>query len=447
MRKHPALLLRDVSKIYRLYDNITDQALDAFGLSWTRFWRKPSYREFPALNSVSLTVAPGERVGILGRNGAGKTTLLKLITGNFSPSSGSVLVNGTVQALMNVGLGFHPEFSGYDNIRSSLAYNGLTRKYLDEAIRDVIDFVELDEFLHQPMKTYSLGMQARVMFAAATAIKPDILIVDEVLSAGDAYFTAKSAERMKALANSGCTLLLVSHAMQQVLEFCDRAIWLEAGRVMKEGEALSVVKSYEAYVDQLRARSPVNDQRQPAIVEKQWFRDKVLRDVLQIAPSSSDGPAATNMTNGGLSRWSGEGKLRIQDLRVLNGAGQQVTEIEPSCELQIEMKLVAEAAGTFPCVIAILLFTKDGRPLSRHLSPMETYVMLLGDSIKKVLRYPRILLGNGEYIVSAAIFRNYDPKKPEDAKRYDLLSRSFGFKVVGENTLDPSVFHHPAEWV
>jgi len=190
----PAVVLDGVAKIYRLYDSPSEQALDVFGLSRLRFWRKPKYHDRAALENVSLMVRRGERVGIIGRNGAGKTTLLKLITGNFSPTRGTVVVNGSVQALINIGLGCHPEFTGYENIRASLVYNGLAEAELDAAIADIVDFVELDEYLHQPIKTYSLGMQSRLYFATATAIRPDILIIDEVLGAGDAYFSAKSAD-------------------------------------------------------------------------------------------------------------------------------------------------------------------------------------------------------------------------------------------------------------
>src|ERR1051326_1100641 len=240
----PAVVLDGITKIYRLYQSPSEQALDIFGLSRLRFWKKPQYYDHAALEDVSLKVERGDRIGIIGRNGAGKTTLLKLITGNFAPTRGTVTVNGSVQALINIGLGFHPEFTGYENIRSSLVYNGLAESELKSAIDDIVDFVELDEYLHQPIKTYSLGMQSRLYFATATAIQPDILIIDEVLGAGDAYFSAKSADRMKRLTSSGATLLLVSHSMNQILQFCDEAIWIENGRLILRDQSLTVVNAY-----------------------------------------------------------------------------------------------------------------------------------------------------------------------------------------------------------
>src|SRR5262245_26543058 len=195
----PAARLDGAPKYSLLYRHSHGRLLDQLGLGGLRGRRRDSFKEFHALSDVNLTVARGERVGIIGRNGAGKTTLLKLITGNFGPTRGSVKVSGTVQALMQIGLGFHLEFSGLENIRSALLYNGLSGLDLESALASVVDFVELGEFLHQPMKNYSQGMQARVQFAAATAIRPEILIVDEVMGAGDAYFSAKSAARMKQL--------------------------------------------------------------------------------------------------------------------------------------------------------------------------------------------------------------------------------------------------------
>ena len=215
--QRPAVHLANVCKIYKLYDSPRSQLLDQSGLYKLRFWKEaPSFQEFHALHDINLTVAKGDRLGIVGRNGAGKSTLLKLVSGNFWPTRGTVDVDGTVQVLITLGTGFHPEVSGYENIRSALMYNGLSGSEFEEALADVIDFVELGDFLYQPVKTYSLGMHSRVLFAAATAIRPDILIIDEVIGAGDGYFTAKSSARMDRLARSGCTLLLVSHSWQLI---------------------------------------------------------------------------------------------------------------------------------------------------------------------------------------------------------------------------------------
>ena len=238
----PAIVFRHVTKRYRLGGGPKEQLLEAIGL---RRKSADSLREFVALDDVSFELGRGQRLGLIGRNGAGKTTLLKLISGNYRPSSGEIEVNGSVQALMTMGQGFHPDYSGRDNIKASLHYNGLSSKDVREAFEDVVDFCELGPFLDEPFKTYSSGMQSRLMFATATAIKPDVLIIDEVLGAGDAYFLAKSKQRIERIVGGGCTLLLVSHAMGQVLELCESAIWMEGGRIRETGSAFAVVKSYE----------------------------------------------------------------------------------------------------------------------------------------------------------------------------------------------------------
>lgn len=248
----PVISFEHVSKVYKLFGSRQQQVMDGIGLS--RFLpasKRPKFGEFHALRAVSFSIKSGERVGIIGRNGAGKTTLLRLITQNFAPTRGRVKIDGSVQALMQLGLGFHPEFTGRENIVASLNYNGLVGSAFDEALAEVIEFVELGDFLDQPVKSYSLGMQARLQFAAATAIRPNILIVDEVLGAGDAYFAAKSAHRMKKLATSGCTLLLVSHATSEILRFCQRVIWIHQGAILMDGPALDVVRVYEAYIEEL----------------------------------------------------------------------------------------------------------------------------------------------------------------------------------------------------
>lgn len=247
--------MKSVGKMYKLFPSRLDNFLDA--INWQRILplRAPKYNKFWALRGIDLELKKGQRIGILGRNGAGKSTLLKLITGNLAPTEGEIHVNGQIQALMDTGAGFHPEFTGYENVRASLTYLGLSPAQMDEALEDIIDFTELDEFMGQPFKTYSAGMQARLSFATATSIKPDILIIDEVLGAGDGYFLAKSGERIVQLVErNDATVLLVSHSMDQIVRFCDEAIWLDRGRVVQRGPALEVTKAYDQHLRVLNER-------------------------------------------------------------------------------------------------------------------------------------------------------------------------------------------------
>jgi lipopolysaccharide transport system ATP-binding protein len=244
-----------VRKEYRLYKSLTEQAIDVLGLSKIFFWQPIKYTKFIAIDGIDLEICHGERVGIIGRNGAGKTTLLKLITGNFTPTSGKIEINGKVQALMQTGFGFHGEFTGVENIKSSLTYNGLVGDEFNAAVEDIIDFCELDDFIYQPVKTYSLGMVTRLQFAVATAIKPEIVIVDEILGAGDAYFAGKCLERMRRLTKDrDTTILFVSHDLNSVQRMCDKTIWIDRGQIVEYGDSLKIVKNYTKYIQDLEDR-------------------------------------------------------------------------------------------------------------------------------------------------------------------------------------------------
>lgn len=255
MSERIAIQLQGVGKMYKMFPSRFDNFLDALNLSWMSTRRKKAAREFWALRGVNLEVKAGSRLGIIGRNGAGKSTLLKLITQNKAPTEGTIRINGQVQALLEAGAGFHPEFTGYENIRASLIYQGLEPRNIQKAIDDIEEFTELGQFLSQPFKTYSAGMQARLTFATATTLNPDILIVDEILGAGDAYFAGKSLERMKDLVeNSGATVLIVSHSLNDILQYCTDCIWLERGRIVQSGPALEIVKAYEQFIHILDER-------------------------------------------------------------------------------------------------------------------------------------------------------------------------------------------------
>lgn len=241
-----AIEISNLCKTFKMYDNHMQMALDWCGYYKLRFWkREPKFLIKEALNNINLDIKAGERYGLVGRNGAGKTTLLKALAGLSDYTSGKIKLNGKVQMLMHIGASFHPEFTGRQNVEYSLLYQGLRGSDLQRAYDDVVDFAELGDFMDQPLKNYSLGMASRLQFAAATSIKPEILMIDEVLGAGDAYFSAKSAERMKNLTNTGCTLLLVSHAKSQILEFCRQGIWLDQGKIKRTGPIQDVMKDYE----------------------------------------------------------------------------------------------------------------------------------------------------------------------------------------------------------
>ena len=257
---------RDLTKIYRLYSKPAHRFLDMFGMLRDRPGR---YTEHSALDHVSLEIPRGEKVAIIGRNGAGKSTFLKLVTGVIEPTSGVIEVKGTVHALLQIGTGFHPDFTGRENIYAYLAQLGVTGADADRRCAEIIEFAELEEYVDQPVKTYSTGMSVRLMFSTSTAITPDLLVLDEVLGVGDAYFAHKSYERMKDLCDSsGTTLLLVTHDIYSAIRLCTRVIWIDHGRVLMDGDGPTVVKAYEDSIrQQEEARLRVRKQERLAVTK------------------------------------------------------------------------------------------------------------------------------------------------------------------------------------
>ncbi len=201
--------------------------------------------KFKALDDITFQVKKGERLAIMGLNGAGKSTLLKAIVGVYKPTSGKVTKVGVMAPLIELGAGFDPEYTGKENIYLYGAILGYSREFLDTKIQDIIDFSELGDFINVPLKNYSSGMKSRLGFSIATAVEPDILILDEVLSVGDAKFRRKSLAKVQSMFDNGVTVLFVSHSIDQVLAICDRAILLQKGKIIAEGTAEEVAVVYE----------------------------------------------------------------------------------------------------------------------------------------------------------------------------------------------------------
>ncbi|MFL6611925.1 MAG: ABC transporter ATP-binding protein, partial [Pseudomonas sp.] len=225
-----AISAENLSKCYQIYDAPKDRLLQMLVRGRKRF-----YREFWAVDDVSLTIARGETVGIIGRNGSGKSTLLQLICGTLSPTRGNVQANGRIAALLELGSGFNPEFTGRENVYVNAAVLGLDRSEIDARFDDILAFANIGDFIDQPTKIYSSGMLVRLAFAVSVCVEPEVLIVDEALSVGDASFQFKCLNRLEELAAKGTTLLFVSHDMSMVKRFCHRVIYLRGGRVVASG--------------------------------------------------------------------------------------------------------------------------------------------------------------------------------------------------------------------
>ena len=239
MAEDIAISVNDVSKMYKLYDNPMDRLKESLGLS-----RKKKYKEHYALNHVSFQVHKGETVGIIGTNGSGKSTILKIITGVLSPTGGEVSVNGRISALLELGAGFNGEYSGLENVYLNGSMIGFSREEIDAKLQSILDFADIGEFIHQPVKTYSSGMFVRLAFAVAINIDPEILIVDEALSVGDVFFQAKCYRKFEEFKEMGKTILFVSHDLSSIGKYCDRVVLLNIGEKLAEGGAKEMVNLY-----------------------------------------------------------------------------------------------------------------------------------------------------------------------------------------------------------
>lgn len=234
--------LKNISKIYKLYDKPTDRLKESLSIRKKRY-----HKEHYALKDISFQVHRREILGLIGTNGAGKSTLLKIITGVLTETSGDINVNGKISALLELGAGFNPEYTGIENIYLNGTMSGYSKSEMDSRLKSIVDFADIGEFINQPVKTYSSGMFARLAFAVAINIDPDILIVDEALSVGDIRFQQKCFRKMEEFKETK-TILLVSHDLGAITKFCDRVIWIEHGQVMNIGDPLSIAKQYQAYI-------------------------------------------------------------------------------------------------------------------------------------------------------------------------------------------------------
>ena len=280
----PRIEAHGLGKTYRLYPTPWHRLLERLG-------GRPRHREHVALEPLDFVLSPGEGLGIVGPNGAGKSTLLSLLAGVLEPSSGDVVVRGTVSSILELGAGFHPEFTGAQNIRINAAMLGLGEAEVEAKTPAIIDFCELGTYIDEPVKFYSSGMSMRLAFAIATQVEPEVLIIDEALSVGDGYFQKKCTDRILELMAAGTSLLFCSHAMYFVERFCRRALWLERGRVAALGDVHEVIDSYERELDRRRGEAKKEAEAQesaepPAASEEPGARPARLRAIRMLHAST-----------------------------------------------------------------------------------------------------------------------------------------------------------------
>ncbi len=354
-----------------------------------RAQRRINHHEFCALRDLNLEVRQGETLGIVGRNGAGKSTLLKVISRVICPTTGRVRVCGRVAPLLELGAGFHPELTAKENVLLNGTLLGHSRWEIEAQFEQIVDFAELWEFIDAPLRTYSTGMVARLGFAVATAWVPDILILDEVLSVGDAEFQLKSSERIQRIRGEGATVLLVSHSPESVQATCDRAIWLDHGRVVAEGSADAVARQYRG--------------------------DTVAVESKRLAQASE--PAAPTQ------RW-GNRLVEIVKVRLTNGKGEDQNIFETGAPLALHIDYVAHEAVRSP-IFGVAIYRHDGLHIS---GPNTSFAGLTLPALEGagtiIYSIPYLPLLEGLYEFSVAVVNR------DDTEIYDYHDRLYPFRVV-----------------
>jgi lipopolysaccharide transport system ATP-binding protein len=338
---HPVIRVNDLGKCYEIYDRPQDRLKQSIHPRLQRFvGRAPKkyYREFWALKQVSFDVNRGEAVGIIGRNGAGKSTLLQLICGTLNPTCGFVEVQGIVAALLELGSGFNPEFTGRENVYLSASMLGLGHEEIADRFDEIAAFADIGNFLEQPVKIYSSGMLMRLAFAVNTCINPEILIVDEALSVGDAPFQSKCFKRLRQLIDDGTSVLFVSHDISTVRSICSRALWLKNGHAEMWGDAKDVAKQYERFCWQEQGvvlhdpkASHENGQLNPYGIKNGPAHIVALETSI---PTELFQPNLIFETNRSRSR-IGTGDVIIKNFLILNEEGHQI----PACDYNEKVTL------------------------------------------------------------------------------------------------------------
>lgn len=261
MSRELAIRAHSVTKVYKLYDKPINRLKESLSIR-----RKTYHRPFYALNDIDLEIYRGEVVGIIGKNGSGKSTILKIITGVSSPSSGEVSVNGKISALLELGAGFNLEYTGIENIYLNGMMMGFTREEMEAKLDSILSFADIGEFVHQPVKSYSSGMFARLAFSVAINVDPDILIVDEALAVGDLKFQIKCMEKFSEFRDNGKTILFVSHDINSIKRYCNRAIWLNSGKIEAQGDTDIICDRYTDYLKYGEVSSKQKEKGQEEVV-------------------------------------------------------------------------------------------------------------------------------------------------------------------------------------
>lgn len=378
------LKIENVSKVYKVYKKPSDRIKESFSLT-----KKTYHEKFYALSDININIKKGEILGIIGKNGSGKSTLLKIITGVLSPTTGSIYTEGKISALLELGTGFNMEYTGLENIYLVGLISGFSREEMNEKIENIISFADIGNFINQPVKTYSSGMFARLAFAVSINVNPDILIVDEALAVGDMKFQLKCMDKFNEFRDQGKTILFVTHDIHSVKRFCTRAIWINEGKVIEQGDVNQVT---DAYLDFLK----LSQSEEIKMVEE-------VEEKLELSKDDDNGNNALNIK--GKNKTIKEDLVTIVNFKVLNEKMEEIEVIKHNERVLIEVEYEINEYAENEIVIGIAILRIDNLYVCGLNTLLDNVSIVKDKGRHKIyLEYENINLMSGRYYFDCGIF-------------------------------------------
>lgn len=406
MKKDIAISIKNLVKIYKVYRHPANMLKEMI-------FRINAHQDFVALENISFEVKKGEVVGIIGRNGSGKSTLLKIIAGLLDKTSGEIEINGKVSVILDLGLGFNPEHTGRENIYNGAMILGMHKEEIDRKVKSIIEFSELEDFIDQPFKTYSAGMQARLTFSVASAIEPEILIIDEALAAGDMFFVTKCMEKITEMCRSGATVLFVSHSLPLIQQLCQRAIYLEKGEIVKDGPAFDVCQAYDQSIMQEISKKLRKENSKKPNQERVWKR----------------------------------GPIDIVKVQVLNKHNKESYSIYQNDKMTVRLSYKTEQS--LMNLAAWILFTRSDGVYATSFFSSDPYRDLgeFKDRGFIDITWDPIMLGEGSFLISCGIYpyRKNMPPSMVQSESYILHDKCYRLEIKKKGWPLQTVFDQPAQ--
>ena len=398
-----AIKITNLTKIYKLYARNRDRLKDSLGLS-----KNASYKEHYALKNVDMEVKTGESVGIIGVNGSGKSTILKIITGVLNATSGDVQINGRISALLELGAGFNMDYTGLENVYLNGTMMGFTEKEIDERLQDILDFADIGDFVHQPVKRYSSGMFVRLAFAVAINIDPEILIVDEALSVGDVFFQAKCYHKFEEFKKMGKTILFVSHDLTSIAKYCDRVILLNKGVKLAEGNPKDMVNMYKKLLVHQLDEETLEDVSGRSAISEKSENGKAWKNNFEVNPTVTD---------------YGEKQAEIVDFAIIDQYGAYSSIIEKGSVYKVKAKIHFHETVKNP-IFTITIKNKQGTDITGTNTMFERIETgTVGAGEERIVTYEQKMnLQGGDYLLSLGCTGYVGDNFVVYHRLYDLVS-------------------------